>query len=281
MNKPLIIRTIAEMNEYRKSIISKTIGFVPTMGYLHSGHLSLVKQSNLQSDITIVSIYVNPSQFGVNEDLDKYPKDFERDLLLLSELSVDVIFSPNTSEMYPQGYKTWIEVESISTLYCGASRPGHFKGVTTIVAKFMNIILPDLMFMGEKDFQQVTILNKMIKDLNFNTKIIPCPIVRESDGLAMSSRNSYLNNEQRIQALCLNRSLLYARKQFKEGNKNAQEILEQMRNIILKENGKIDYIEFINPNTLEKTDFLTKDTRILIAVYIGQTRLIDNMSFGD
>ena len=192
-----VIRSIQEMREYRNLIKeTKNIGFVPTMGYLHEGHLSLVKQSNKESDITIVSIYVNPSQFGANEDLDHYPRDLERDLEFLGQYDVDAVFLPTTEEMYPENYLTWINVDEISAMYCGASRPGHFKGVATIVSKLINIVKPLYIYMGEKDYQQIAVLKKMIQDLNYDCYIRPCPIVREKDGLAMSSRNVYLNETE-------------------------------------------------------------------------------------
>jgi len=193
-----VIDSIQEMREYRSLIYeTKNIGFVPTMGYLHEGHLSLVEQSNKESDITIVSIYVNPTQFGENEDLQTYPRDIDRDLDLLCKYNVDAVFYPNNKEMYPEGYLTWVEVEKLSSLYCGRSRPTHFKGVSTIVSKLINIVRPLYLYMGEKDFQQIAVLKKMIEDLNYDTYIRPCPIVREIDGLALSSRNAYLNEKER------------------------------------------------------------------------------------
>lgn len=278
MTTPLILRTIEELKEFRKSLKDKKIGFVPTMGYLHEGHLSLVKKSNEICDFTIVSIYVNPSQFGKNEDLDKYPQDLQRDLDLLSRYKTDAVFTPMNSEMYPEGYKTWVEVDNLSSLYCGASRPGHFRGVTTIVLKLINLVKPDLMFMGEKDFQQIAVLNKMIADLNIDTKIVPCPIIRENDGLAMSSRNAYLNEIERLQARCLNQALIEAGELYKKGIHDLAVIRTSMQDIIESQNGKIDYIEFINPVTLDRADSPVQNTHILLAVYIGSTRLIDNRS---
>lgn len=197
-----IITDIKQMQEIGNNWSnSQTIGFVPTMGYFHKGHLSLVAEANKNCDITVVSIFVNPSQFGPNEDFSSYPRDLQRDLELLNQYKVDYVFNPTPDQMYPAGYKTWINVEELSSILCGASRPGHFRGVATVITKLINIIKPSLMFMGEKDFQQIVVLQTMLKDLNFHTQIHPCPIIREADGLAMSSRNVYLNSEQRQQAL--------------------------------------------------------------------------------
>ncbi len=273
-----IIHSIQEMQEYRKLIgNTKNVGFVPTMGYLHEGHLSLVERSNKESDITIVSIYVNPSQFGANEDLSKYPRDLDRDLDLLGQYNVDAVFYPNNDEMYPSGYLTWIEVEQLSRLYCGHSRPGHFRGVTTIVAKLINIVKPDYMYMGEKDFQQIAVLKQMIRDLNMDTIIRECPIVREADGLAKSSRNVYLSSEERRDALCLYESLLKAKELIFHKETSLWKIKDQMIQHIHSKNGQIDYIEFIHPDTLKVLEKVEDQMRIIMAVYIGKTRLIDNM----
>lgn len=273
-----IIHSIQEMQEYRKLIgNTKNVGFVPTMGYLHEGHLSLVERSNKESDITIVSIYVNPSQFGANEDLSKYPRDLDRDLDLLGQYNVDAVFYPNNDEMYPSGYLTWIEVEQLSHLYCGYSRPGHFRGVTTIVAKLINIVKPDYMYMGEKDFQQIAVLKQMIRDLNMDTIIRECPIVREADGLAKSSRNVYLSSEERRDALCLYESLLKAKELIFHKETSLWKIKDQMIQHIHSKNGQIDYIEFIHPDTLKVLEKVEDQMRIIMAVYIGKTRLIDNM----
>ncbi|HOD55550.1 MAG TPA: pantoate--beta-alanine ligase, partial [Candidatus Cloacimonadota bacterium] len=240
-----VIRSIQEMREYRNLIKeTKNIGFVPTMGYLHEGHLSLVKQSNKESDITIVSIYVNPSQFGANEDLDHYPRDLERDLEFLGQYDVDAVFLPTTEEMYPENYLTWINVDEISAMYCGASRPGHFKGVATIVSKLINIVKPLYIYMGEKDYQQIAVLKKMIQDLNYDCYIRPCPIVREKDGLAMSSRNVYLNETERKNALCLYEAQILAKDAVYHGEKNIDSVKMKMISHIHDKGGKVDYIEF-------------------------------------
>lgn len=274
--KPLLVKTIKGMRKISREL-KGTIGFVPTMGYLHEGHLSLVKESQKDNNYTIVSIYVNPSQFGPNEDFSAYPRDIERDISILKELDVDCIFFPSDNEMYPEDYKTWVNVDKITQILCGKSRPAHFKGVTTIVAKLMNIVNPDKMYMGEKDFQQLKVLNQMAKDLNFRTQVIGCPIIREKDGLAISSRNKYLSPEARKNALCLYKSLQLAQERFKKGIIDSRKIISEMTDLIKKNNGIIDYIEVVDSNTLENLSELEKGCRILLAVKIEKTRLIDNI----
>lgn len=271
-----IIKSITEMQHICEKI-STNMGFVPTMGYLHEGHLSLVKAAKHRCKKTIVSIFVNPSQFSPEEDLAEYPRDLQRDTQLLADLKVDYVFIPETKAMYPDDYKTWVEVDEITRIMCGESRPTHFKGVTTIVSKLLNIINPDFMFMGEKDYQQMIVLKQMIKDLNFPVTIIGCPIIREKDGLAKSSRNKYLNANQRKQALCLYKSLKLANNLFKQGYRETPYLKEKMVELIKQNNGKIDYIAFFNPQNLQKVQKLNSGDRIALAVKIGETRLIDNM----
>jgi len=258
--------------------IGKKVGFVPTMGYLHDGHLSLIRKSNEQCDITVVSIYVNPAQFGPGEDLSRYPRDLGRDLELLSRFHVDYVFFPTTEMMFPQGFSSWIEVDKLSSILCGASRPAHFKGVATVVAKLVNLVNPDYMYMGKKDYQQIAVLETMLRDLNFHAKIVRCPIVREKDGLAMSSRNKYLSKLERKEALCLSLALKLARDLHKKGETNSSVLENKMATMIEKSNGKIDYISLVNKDTLHPVKKVDFDTRILLAVYIGKTRLIDNSS---
>lgn len=272
-----IIDNIQAMQEIGNNwSAGKKIGFVPTMGYFHQGHLSLVGKANKQCEITVVSIFVNPSQFGPNEDFESYPRDMQRDLELLSKYKVDYVFSPNPEQMYPQDYRTWVEVEGLSSILCGASRPGHFRGVATVILKLINIIKPNFMFMGEKDFQQVTVLQTMLKDLNCETQIVPCPIIREEDGLAMSSRNIYLNPEQRKQALCLYRAIQQAQAKYKQGLRDTNLLKKQAADLIINSGGKIDYISFVEPKTLQEVSIADDNTRIMLAVFIGKTRLIDN-----
>jgi len=243
---------------------------------LHKGHLSLVKASQKENKITVVSIYVNPAQFGPKEDLSDYPRDLERDIDLLSDLNVNYVFFPSTKEMYSENYRTWVNVEKITGILCGKSRPSHFKGVTTIVAKLLNIVKPDKIYLGEKDFQQLMVLTTMVRDLNMPAKVIGCPIIREADGLAMSSRNKYLNSENRKRALCLYESLQLAQKMFSEGETDAEVIRSIMKNLIQQQHGLVDYIEFIDPGSLGVINKLYKGCRLAVAVKISNTRLIDN-----
>lgn len=274
-----IITSTAEMQTLSQNWqADKNVGFVPTMGFLHAGHLSLVQASNEQCDVSVVSIFVNPSQFGANEDLGSYPRDIERDLKLLSAYKVDYVFIPEADEMYAKPYYTWVEVEGISEGLCGASRPGHFRGVATVVLKLVNLVKPDLMFMGEKDFQQVAVLKAMLKDLNVDTEIIPCPIVREADGLAMSSRNTYLTGELRQKALCLFKAICRVKDLFTQGLIDTLILRKAAEEVIMEYNGQIDYISFVEPDSLMETKTAKPNTRVILAVKIGNTRLIDNSS---
>ncbi len=258
--------------------MGKTIGFVPTMGYLHEGHLSLVKTSVHDNDFTVMCIFVNPTQFGPNEDFEKYPRDMERDLRLAESAGVDVVFSPSVAEMYPESYKTYVEVEDITKVLCGLSRPVHFKGVTTVVNKLFNIVEPDKAYFGQKDAQQVIVIKKMVRDLNMNLEIITCPIVRESDGLAMSSRNVYLNKEERAEAVVLSKSLFEAKEMINKGEKSAEKIVEFIRGrIMLQKLADIDYVEVVSADSLERLDNLEGSILIALAVRFGKTRLIDNV----
>lgn len=274
---PIIIRTLPEMLAISRNWESgKKIGFIPTMGYLHVGHLSLVKAAEKECDIIVVSIYVNPSQFGPNEDFSSYPRDFERDLSLLSSCRVDYVFCPLDTDIYPKNYQTWVTVDELSNKLCGKSRPNHFKGVTTIVAKLMNLVNPTYMYMGLKDYQQLVVLDKMIKDLHFPTIIRRCPIVREVDGLAMSSRNKYLNPDERQRALALSKSLQAIREYAVRGGNDIVEAKKIMSDILDDAKGRIDYIEIVDGFTLDAVDRLQQSNRALVAVYFGKTRLIDN-----
>lgn len=275
-----IAKTIKEVRDIiRKERNSgKTIGFVPTMGYLHGGHLSLVRKAKEETDFVVVSIFVNPLQFGPKEDFKEYPRNLNRDIKLLEEVKADLLFAPETEEMYPPGYKTYVEVTEITDVLCGASRPGHFKGVTTVVTKLFNIVKPDKAFFGQKDAQQVAVIKKMVKDLNMDIEIVPVPIVREEDGLAMSSRNVYLNPEERKAAPILYKSLQRAKELIEKGEKNSSTILKEMEEMILKEPlAKIDYIEIVDGETLKRKDKIEGNVLIALAVKIGKTRLIDNI----
>jgi pantoate--beta-alanine ligase len=274
-----IIKTIKEMKEFseeqRKK--GKIIGFVPTMGYLHEGHLSLMKIAKENCDLIIVSIYVNPTQFGPNEDLSKYPRDFERDKRLCEEVGVDVIFYPSDKEMYPDGYLTFVKVEKMSEKLCGITRPTFFRGVTTIVLKLFNIVKPHKAYFGLKDYQQFVIIKKMVNDLNLDVEMIGCPIIREKDGLAMSSRNTYLNPEERKQATFLSQSLQNTKKLFFEGETDSEKLKKVVKDMINKTIGRIDYVEIFSPKSLEPVKKISKGDVIALAVFFGKTRLIDNV----
>ncbi|MCF7858040.1 MAG: pantoate--beta-alanine ligase [Candidatus Cloacimonetes bacterium] len=274
--KPKLIKTSKEMSEIRNRISSK-IAFVPTMGSLHQGHLSLVDTAIEKAEVVIVSIYVNPTQFSIDEDLTEYPRDLDKDIKLLKEHQVDYVFFPDDEQMYPQGFKTWVDVEDITQILCGKTRPTHFRGVTTIVSKLLNIINPDLIFLGEKDFQQLAVIKQMVSDLNFQTEVIGCPIVREFDGLALSSRNKYLTAEGRKRALCLYKSLLLAQNLFRGGMVNSNKIISQMSNLIVNAACVIDYIEVFDPFSFEHLPELSPGCRIALAVIVDNTRLIDNI----
>lgn len=275
-----LIDKISDMKAIIRSnkSMGKTIGFVPTMGYLHEGHLSLAKRSVQENDLTVMSIFVNPTQFGPNEDFDKYPRDLERDLTLAEAAGVDVVFAPSVGEMYPDGYKTYVNVEDITEVLCGRSRPGHFRGVTTVVNKLFNIVEPNKAYFGQKDAQQVIVIKKMVRDLNMNLEVITCPIVREPDGLAMSSRNVYLNAEERKAAVILSKSLFEAEELIKKGEKSRKRIVEYIESAIKTEKlAEIDYVEVVSADNLEIMEELKGSILIALAVRFGKTRLIDNV----
>ncbi|MFP3293872.1 MAG: pantoate--beta-alanine ligase [Hydrogenobaculum sp.] len=253
----------------------KTIGFVPTMGYLHEGHMSLVKASKNMCDITVVSIFVNPKQFGPKEDYSKYPRNLERDLKLLEEAKIDMVFIPDVDTIYPEGFSTTINIGPLADILEGTFRPGHFDGVCTVVTKLFNIVKPDKAFFGEKDYQQLKIIQKLVKDLNLDIEIVPIPTKREEDGLAMSSRNAYLNQEERRRASSIYRFLLKAKEAFEKGIKDTDKIIEYAKAVL--DVDVIDYIKIVDKETLEEKTTPSKYDRILIAVRIGSTRLIDNV----
>ncbi len=255
----------------------KLIGLVPTMGFLHEGHLSLVRIARKKCDFLVVSVFVNPAQFGPKEDLRRYPRDLKRDLQLLKIEGVDLVFNPSVREMYPAGFRTYVEVQEWSRLLCGASRPVHFRGVTTVVLKLFNILQPDVAVFGRKDFQQAVIIQKMVKDLNLGIQVITGPIVREKDGLAMSSRNIYLSDKDRKNAVVLFQTLKWVREAHKSGLRDPGLAISRMRRMIKRKGGRIDYIEMVDKNTLEPVKKLKKRTLIALAVFFGRTRLIDNI----
>lgn len=256
----------------------KRLGFVPTMGALHEGHLSLVRAARGACDLTAASIFVNPTQFGPTEDLAKYPRSFERDRELFQQEGVDLLFAPSVEEMYPAGAVTWVTVEGLSNKLDGASRPGHFRGVTTVVAKLFHIVEPDVAFFGQKDAAQLAIIRRMVLDLNLPVKIVACPIVRESDGLAMSSRNAYLDSRQRKQALALHRSLIHMKDRFDAGERDFSKLVAEGREVLTDDNAVgVDYLEIVNPDTLDPVSDTSKGALVVVAAFVGNTRLIDNI----
>lgn len=257
--------------------LGKRIGFVPTMGALHEGHLSLVDVAKNYSDIVVMSIYLNPAQFGPNEDLANYPKSFERDIELAKSKGVDIIFCPDNAEMYPDGFQTSVVTTKLTKRLCGASRPAHFQGVTTVVLKLFNIVRPNIAVFGEKDYQQLKVIEQMTKDLNLAVKIVPAPIVREEDGLAMSSRNENLSPEERRAARSINEALNWAKTAVKNGETNPAALISEIRGRIEgTKTGKIDYIAICDPETLEELEEVKPPFLLAVAAYFGKTRLIDN-----
>jgi len=278
----IVINKIKDLRKMIKKEKSngKKIGFVPTMGYLHKGHLSLIKKAKSDNDIVVCSIFVNPTQFGPNEDLDKYPRDFERDKSLLKKEECDILFYPNVQEMYPNGFSTKVSLNILTDKLCGKSRPGHFDGVATVVTKLLNIVTPDSAYFGLKDYQQLLVIKRVVNDLNIDTNIVGCPIVREKDGLALSSRNVYLTEEQRVSALSLSKSFSLVEELLSKGVKNPNKIKEEVANYI---GGfpftKIDYIEIVDPETLEDIKEINGNFLMALAVFVGKARLIDNNLF--
>ena len=257
-----------------------TIGFVPTMGYLHEGHESLIKRASKENDKSIVSIFVNPTQFAPNEDLESYPMDLEKDKELCNRNNVDIIFNPTPEEMYCDDFVTFVNMNGLTEGLCGKSRPTHFRGVCTVVTKLFNIVKADRAYFGEKDAQQLAVIKRLVRDLNIDIEIIGCPIVREEDGLAKSSRNVYLSKDERAAAIVLNRALKEAHRLINNGERNSCIIKKFIEDIISNEElAKVDYVEVVDALNLKKVDIIERDTLIAIAVYIGKTRLIDNFTF--
>ncbi len=276
----LILTSAAEVTAVSKEAhrAGKRVGFVPTMGALHEGHLSLVRTARAQTDVVIASVFVNPKQFGPTEDFSKYPRDPERDAAMLAAAKTDYLFLPSTEEMYPAGAETWVSVEGLSEKLDGRSRPGHFRGVTTVVAKLFNIVQPDFAFFGQKDAAQVAIISQMVRDLNFDVRIVVCPIVRETDGLAMSSRNAYLSPEQRKQALVLYRSLMRVQNLVDRGETGAARLLVAGTQVMAEEpTVKLDYFEIVGRATLDPVNDISSGALVAVAAYVGNTRLIDNL----
>jgi pantoate--beta-alanine ligase len=278
--RPRVVRSVDALREVLGAVRRRgqRIGLVPTMGALHDGHLSLVRASNGECDCTVVSIYVNPSQFGPNEDLARYPRMLEADLDALSEQGVPLVFAPADADVYPPGFATWVEVGSVAEPLEGECRPGHFRGVATIVLKLFNMVGPDVAYFGQKDYQQALVIRRMVDDLNVPVAIRVCPIVREPDGLAMSSRNAYLSPEARQQALVLWKSLCQAAELVAGGRRDAAAIVEPMRRTILSApDARIEYVALVDPDTLQPVERIDRRTVAALAVRIGSTRLIDNL----
>ena len=278
-----IIRTPVEMQKTSLALRreGKRIGFVPTMGCLHEGHLSLLRIARAHADVLVVSIFVNPAQFGPNEDLSKYPRDFERDERLCRQEKANIVFYPSAADMYLPGHSVHVVEESLSRGLCGASRPGHFRGVATVVVKLFNIVLPDVAVFGEKDGQQLRVIERMVRDLNVPVRILRGRTVREPDGLAMSSRNGYLSPDERRQAVCLRRSLDRAEELYRAGERDAQKMRAAMAHVIEREpSARIDYIDLVDDSTLEPVRKLERPCLVALAVFIGKTRLIDNSVLG-
>src|SRR5579871_937949 len=276
----LSISSAAEMTALSREArrCGKRLGFVPTMGALHEGHLSLVRSARAQSDVVVVSIFVNPTQFGPKEDFSKYPRTLQRDSALLEAENVDFLFCPPVEEVYSPGPPTWVTVEDLSERLDGRSRPGHFRGVTTVVSKLFHIVEPDRAFFGQKDAAQVAIIRRMVRDLDLPVEIVLCPIVREPDGLAMSSRNAYLDPEQRKQALVLHRSLMRVQNIAEAGEQDAAKLNAAGRRTFAQENSvRLDYFEIVNPDTLDPVSDISEGALVAVAAYVGTTRLIDNL----
>jgi len=273
-----IAKVKATIKKWRQE--GHTIGFVPTMGALHEGHLTLVKRAKAECSRAIASIFVNPTQFGPNEDLAKYPRDLDGDSKKLASVACDAVFTTTPEEFYPQGFVTWVTVEKLTSGLCGASRPTHFRGVTTVCTKLFNVVSPDKVFMGEKDYQQVTVLRAMVRDLNLPVEIVPCPTHREKDGLAMSSRNMYLSADERRRALALSQGLKKARDAYASGEKIGKRLEAIVASEILQAEGRLDYANVVDGDTLEPLVQANDRSVLAVAAFIGKTRLIDNHVLG-
>ena len=277
----MVLNSIEDIKRFIKNAKSKgnTVGFVPTMGFLHKGHLSLIEKAREENDIVVVSIFVNPTQFGPNEDFETYPRDMESDTKLAREAGADVIFNPSVLEIYPGESSTWVNVEGdITSVLCGASRPTHFRGVTTVVNMLFNIVEPTKAYFGQKDAQQAAVLTKMVRDLHMNLELVICPIVRESDGLALSSRNTYLSDEERAQATILNKSLQLAVEAYLQGEKETIKLIEIIKNsITTMPLAEIDYVSIYAYPTLSEIKTINQTAIAAVAVKFGKTRLIDNV----
>jgi len=277
------MKTVSSLFDLRAARLSLKgiVGLVPTMGYLHEGHLSLIRQAKVDCEHVIVTIFVNPTQFGPNEDLSNYPRDLEHDCSLISPLGVDLVWTPTPEIMYPPGYQTWVEVEALTRPLEGALRPGHFRGVTTVVAKLFNATLPDKAYFGQKDAQQAAVIRQMTRDLNFPIEIVVCPTVREADGLALSSRNKYLEGDDRKAATILFRALSAAKDIYEAGERNAEKLRRKMKEVLESEpRAQMQYVSCADYDTLEELAVINGKALLSMAVFLGKTRLIDNFVLG-
>jgi pantoate--beta-alanine ligase len=277
------MKTVITLPELHQALaaLDRPLGFVPTMGFLHEGHLSLVKKAKDQNATVAVSIFANPTQFAPGEDLESYPRDIDRDLELLSAVGADLVWMPTEEVMYPAGFQTWVEVDELTKLLEGSYRPTHFRGVTTVVAKLFNAVGPERAYFGQKDAQQAAVLQQMVKDLNYPIEMVICPIVREADGLALSSRNTYLDTQQRQAARCLSRGLFKAREAFQDGERAAEKLRAIVRSEVERETlADLQYVSCADPKTLRELEGKVERCLISMAVYVGKTRLIDNILLG-
>ncbi|MHC4840157.1 MAG: pantoate--beta-alanine ligase [Planctomycetota bacterium] len=273
-----VLKTIEEVRTF--NLNEGKLGFVPTMGALHQGHASLIAQSVKDCDRTVVSIFVNPAQFAPNEDLDSYPRTLDADLKLCTELAAEAVFVPTTEQIYPDKQVTWVDVEGMTDVLCGAARPGHFRGVTTVVSKLFNIVQPAQAYFGQKDAQQVLVIKRMVHDLNMPTKIITCPTVREPDGLAMSSRNAYMGTDDRSRAVCISRALKTVESAFGDGQTQVSELSRILQEGLQAGVDTVDYAEFRDAHSLEEVNKISQQTLVAVAAFVGKTRLIDNILIG-
>lgn len=276
-----VLKTVKDVRNIVKEWRAEglTVGFVPTMGYLHEGHESLIKRASDENDRVVVSIFVNPMQFGPNEDLSSYPRDLERDSVICERAGANIIFNPESEEMYFDDFSSFVDINGLSNELCGKSRPIHFRGVCTVVTKLFNIVTPDRAYFGEKDAQQLAIIKRIVRDLNINVEVIGCPIIRDEDGVAKSSRNTYLNAEERISARVLSKSLRHAKEAIQLGERDSAKVIDVIIEAISKEPlAKVDYAEVVDLMSMEKVNEINKSVLVAIAVFIGKTRLIDNFT---
>ncbi len=277
-----VATTVDGMRRLRSQAVGRSVGFVPTMGYLHEGHLSLVRRARAENDVVIASIFVNPTQFGPTEDFEKYPRDPQRDLALLQQERVDIVFMPSAVEMYPEGFATHIDVGGVTEVLEGAHRPGHFRGVATVVLNLFNIVQPTRAYFGQKDAQQLVVIRKMVNDLKLNVGVVPCPTIRETGGLAMSSRNVFLSPDERRAALILFRALSLSERLWRTGERDANKLRDRIQGLMAREPlASVDYVSVAHPETLQELETMDGPALVSLAIRIGETRLIDNVTVGE